>query len=537
MTEEAGNPGVIAQQPMHALAPDEAIRQAWKIAAVAGGLLFACLVIAHWDTAVGLIRLWGTDAYGHGPFVFAASGYLIWRRRDLLYGDVPRPALSGAILLVVISAGWFLIHVMVMRAGRELLFVASFSAIVLSVSGWRALRILAFPLAYVFLAISAWDVLLVPLQTATAILSTDLLQLLGLPVFRETHYIDVPMGRFLVEKACAGLRTFLAGMAVGLLYAYISYRSAWRWMVFLVLTTVWALAVNVLRVAITVAASFPLGMHNFVYRNHGTLGWILFGVGLIPLFTAGRWLSIGEYPAPDATSSSLPTVESQPRIRKTAALILAAGIAIVLAPVSTEWLLSAGHAEQIKLPTVINVAPPWQVKAGGTPSWRPVFHGNDGTLHLTYENPNGREVWLYTSYYANERPGSKLIFFANRLYDPTDWQAVQSRTLHVSLYGQRLPIREIYLVDPSGTHHRILWFWYRVAGANTTTRLDAKLLRIRSIFYPGASAVIAIASDVTTAPASTRRALQEVLRGVYPSIVKALDKDRTEMTSEKKKPD
>ena len=58
------------------------------------------------------------------------------------------------------------------------------------------------------------------------------LRLSGIPVFREGLHFVIPSGSWSVVEACSGVRYIIASLTVGSLFAYLSYRSFKRRLIF-----------------------------------------------------------------------------------------------------------------------------------------------------------------------------------------------------------------------------------------------------------------------------------------------------------------
>ncbi|MFO7858247.1 MAG: exosortase, partial [Ectothiorhodospiraceae bacterium] len=178
----------------------------------AGALWFALvalMIAANPGTAGFAFRTWQIDSYSHAWLVVAIAVWLVWRLRRPLLALEPSPSLLGVAALALIAVVWWLGYALEIRTVQQLAMTAAITGITWALLGTRVAWLLAFPLLYLFLTVSAWDVFLVPMQEATAALSAPLLRLVGVPVFRDEVYLWIPEGRFLVDETCAGLRYLL----------------------------------------------------------------------------------------------------------------------------------------------------------------------------------------------------------------------------------------------------------------------------------------------------------------------------------------
>ena len=115
---------------------------------------------------------------------------------------------------------------------EQLALLVALVGIVLVVFGRQMVAMVAVPLAYLLL--------MVPSGTASPSRSTSrsrtcrpnigvrLLQLQGIPAFRDGTYIMLPTMQLEVARACSGVNYLVAVVALGLPLAYLYLRTPWR---------------------------------------------------------------------------------------------------------------------------------------------------------------------------------------------------------------------------------------------------------------------------------------------------------------------
>ena len=74
----------------------------------------------------------------------------------------------------------------------------------------------------------------------------------GIPVYREGLYFMLPSGNWSVVEACSGVRYIIASITLGVLYAYLTYRSAWRRVLFVLVSALVPVLANTGRAYIIV---------------------------------------------------------------------------------------------------------------------------------------------------------------------------------------------------------------------------------------------------------------------------------------------
>ena len=190
------------------------------------GLLAASFLGAYFPTLLGLIDgPWQTEQEGHGPLIIAASLWLVWQSRTALSRvDVKAAPLVGWTALILGLALMFLART------QGVLTVEVFSALpviagcVLLAYGWPTLRILLFPLCFLFFAVPMPDWLIdaatVPLKVFISNRVTDVLYAAGYPIAQNGVMIMISAYQLLVKDACSGMNSVFALSAIGVFYAY-----------------------------------------------------------------------------------------------------------------------------------------------------------------------------------------------------------------------------------------------------------------------------------------------------------------------------
>src|SRR3954471_2117299 len=205
---------------------------------------------------VKLVEQWATDpTYSHGFLVPPIALFLVYRQRDRLRDISPQPSAFG---LVVIAAG--LIAYVLGSLGAEL-FVTRASLIlvlagtVLYAFGWKHLRVVGFPLAFLLFMIPlpaiVFDRATVSLQLVASQLGEGLLRAVDIPVLRDGNILTLPTIALEVNDACSGIRSLMALLSVAALVGYFSDAAAWQRGLLVVAALPIAIGLNGVRIAVT----------------------------------------------------------------------------------------------------------------------------------------------------------------------------------------------------------------------------------------------------------------------------------------------
>lgn len=243
-----------------------------RAALVAGGVLLLTTILVFFELfrAQAEFALRFPSDWGHTLIVPALVAWLIWKDRDRLAAMEPfRPVWAGLVLVFlgiafylvsVVGPSWFTVH----HNARQLGFAVYLFGAALLIFGWKPMRILAFPLAYLAVFGFTYTDRIIgyftqQLQDVSAFGGYVILVVTGIPVDIQgnTIYVDttdpatgLPLTNPLnIAEACSGMRMLVAFMALGSLMAYVGLKAWWQRALLIALGIPVAVFVNMLRVA------------------------------------------------------------------------------------------------------------------------------------------------------------------------------------------------------------------------------------------------------------------------------------------------
>jgi exosortase len=214
------------------------------------------LAICYAPVLQRLVAQWWNDPdMGHGFFVPAVAGYIVWQRRAELLAVEARPTWWGLLLVV-----WGGLQLLIGTLGVELFtartaLVITLIGIVWTVGGIPVLRKLGFPLFLLFFMVPiptvVYNSLTFPLQILATRMAAAGLLTIGVPVMREGNILDLPNQQLSVVEACSGIRSLLSLTFLSLVYGYFFEKRTWLRVVLFLSTIPVALAANAGRVIVT----------------------------------------------------------------------------------------------------------------------------------------------------------------------------------------------------------------------------------------------------------------------------------------------
>ena len=373
-------------------------------------------------------------------------------------------------------------------------------------------------MAYLLLAVPFGEALIPPLIDFTADFTVKALQLTGIPVYREGSFFSIPSGNWSVVEACSGLRYLIASFTLGTLYAYLTYRSLKRRLIFIALSVIVPIIANGIRAYLIVMTGHLSDMTLAVGVDHLIYGWVFFGFVMLLLFWVGSfWREDGDDKPKRAESIAgsqpescfSPTGVPLRRVIYAAAAVL--GIAVI-------WPAYAVYLENMYSPAmqhpgleIAGLSDKWEINSEGISGWKPKYVGATAQLLQHYKDSKrpGRAVDLYISYYRNQQQGSELINSQNVLVAENElenepesksrWRNVRHDTFPVSFGGQQQTINQ-NLIRSSSTK-LLVWRWYWLGEEITASPYMAKLILARNKLLrkgdDGAEIIIAAPYDET----------------------------------------
>ena len=261
-------------------------------------LLVLLTAVLYAGTLRELVRDWWNDPdYSHGFLVPLVAGYVAWRNRLRYKSIVLRPSNAGlAIVLFALSlffAGTLGADLFTPRISLCILL----AGLVVYLCGWAMLRALAFPLCYLALMVPlpgiVYNQITLPMQLLASRIAENLINLVGIPVFREGNLLRVPHYAVEVALACSGIRSLLTLIALGVAYAYFAERRTWSRLTLVVLMLPIAIFTNALRITISCLVGYRFGAEWAEGFLHFFSGWLIFLIALSLLFLVHFFLNWG----------------------------------------------------------------------------------------------------------------------------------------------------------------------------------------------------------------------------------------------------
>jgi exosortase A len=515
--------GLMLPDSKTAVAMAPAARILDQRALLAIGAIAATIIIFYHATVWSMIVLWWrSQTFAHGFVIVPISAWLIWRERERLASVPLRPNAGAFLLLAALGGAWLMAQAANVQVVMQYAVMAMIPVAVLAMLGWQVARAIAFPLAYLLLAVPFGEVFLAPLMDFTANFTVAALQLTGIPVFRENNIFSIPSGNWSVVEACSGLRYVIASLALGSLYAYLNYRSLPRRLMFIAVALILPIFANGVRAYLIVMIGHLSNMHLAVGVDHLIYGWLFFGLVSMLLFWAGSFWR--EAPLPAAPAVAVPTapVRQLPTRRANLVTAIVAGVAICACWPLMAALLLGQQSGASTAALTIAAQSPWVAIASAPDDWRADHAGTPLMLEQSYRN-SARALKLQVAWYQWQQKDAELL----TPVDAVDqrFRALEERIRSVQLAGAPLTVRQSVL--QSATTRLLVWRWYRQSGIDTADPFLVKFLlaknKLLHLRQDGAEIIVSTPFDDKPAQAQAEALLQQFLVSMLPAIGQGLN--------------
>ena len=260
------------------------------------GLVALCLGWLFKD-ALGLLwqNYYQRPEYSHGFIIPVVAAFVVWQRWPVLSRDRERArgAWTGLALVGVALALLSLSKLAHVGTVQALALVITLAGVALAGLGWRAMRYLWVPLAFLLFALPLPSTVHVLFSLRLQLISSEigvwLLRLAGVSVFLDRNVIDLGVYKLQVAEACSGLRYLFPLSAFSFLCAWLYRGPPWTRMVIFLAAVPITIVMNSIRIALTGLLVEQGGVALAEGFLHLFEGWAIFLAALLVL-CALMWL-------------------------------------------------------------------------------------------------------------------------------------------------------------------------------------------------------------------------------------------------------
>jgi exosortase len=233
--------------------------------------------------------------YSHGYIVPLVSLYLAYLERQKLsaaeIGSCP-----GGILVIIMA---LFLHVLATMA--DINFLSGFSMYFYVVGaclfffGAKIVRIVMFPLGFLLFMFPIPDLVIdflgLPTKSIASSIGLSMIDVFGIPYYREGFRIELADCTFVVGTPCNGMKSLISFAALGCVASHMMGTSLLKRIILLVLIYPLAIVLNGVRIAVLVLIAYRFGIENAAPESplHDLSGLAVFFVGMLVLFALIRF--------------------------------------------------------------------------------------------------------------------------------------------------------------------------------------------------------------------------------------------------------
>lgn len=505
----------------------KAFDEPWgKAIALASAATVGLLAIYN-DTALSMVDIWyRSDTFAHGFLIFPITIYLIWRKRPDLAKLAPVADYRPLVILLLLGLGWLLANLADVLVVQQFALIAMIPILLWAILGLRIVSEIAFPLAFLFFAVPFGEFLIPRMMDFTADFTVAMLELTGIPVYREGTFFSIPSGDWSVVEGCSGLRYLIASITLGFLYAYLNYRSYMRRIAFMVLACTFPVIANGFRAYMIVMIAHLSDMKLALGVDHFVYGWVFFGLVMVLLFWIGSLWSDQSHDALERAAEDAP-IRADVDIR---AMTIAAALGLSIALAWTQraaYIERKAEALESSAWTIATPDPkaPWRLAGESATDWEPRYLGPDAEAKASYTDGT-HDVALYLKYYRVQRQGRELINSQNVLIPQKHpvWKMPEEKLFDAIVGGHKMQVLRGRL--KSDRQNLLTWRVNLISGTYTVNDYLGKVIEARDRFFGRIQGELGIVLAVpvvdSDSEAEAGKVLQEFLETMLPAIEEKL---------------
>jgi exosortase D (VPLPA-CTERM-specific) len=456
------------------------------------GLLLAAVVAVSlavvFSSGLMLMVQWwiAFDEYSYGWFVPPVAAFIVWQRRDALRELAFTGSWTGVGLVAVALGIWLLGELSALYTLIQYAFLIALAGAVLSLTGWRAFRVVGVALFTLLLMIPLPNFIYFNLSQQLQLLSSELgvwfIRLCGISVYLEGNVIDLGDYKLQVAEACSGLRYLFPLMTLGFIVALFFRAPLWKRALVFVSAAFITVLMNSFRIGVIGVLVSQFGPGQAQGFLHWFEGWVIFmacvALLLLEIWLLERW-SRQRRRLRDALAIHIPAPAPRELAREPRAIPASAWAAAAL--------LAAAVVPALLIPERVESAP-LRAEFAEFPLRLGVWSGQRErlddefvqTLKFSdyllgnYQRQGAEVVNLYVAYYASQRKGES-VHSPKGCLPGGGWvieQFGQRVMSDVRVGGQPLTVNRAVIAH--GTERQLVYYWFQQRGRVLTNEYLVK---------------------------------------------------------------
>jgi exosortase A len=427
----------------------------WELTVVSVMLMISLIVFLFPGEIKAAISIWiHSGTYNHCFLILPIFLYMLWCDRTTARDLTPQPSLWGGGVILTFAGLWLVCSASGVAEGAQFSIIGMIQGVLLSFLGRRIYVRLLIPFCFLWLLVPSGEFIVPTLQLITAKAAATLLDVVGIPTFRDGIAIDVPSGSYLVAPGCSGLNFILAALTIAAAYAELIYRGWCRRLIFVLALLALAVIGNALRVFLIIAIAHATNNVGNIVDNHLLYGWGFFSLLLLAAMAVGQ-----RFRQDLAPTAAAPLIAPIPQRPASAGSILMVGavvaILVSVAPVTT-WSVRSHEGEPAVVTPVLSCHS-WETLSAEA-DWPATVKQVDAMTSIDCGRAGTR---VHMAVAVLERPVrlGKLLGVEHWLEANEDWNRIDRRKTSIAIAGRAIPAQAD--TEALGVHRRLVWslFW------------------------------------------------------------------------------
>ena len=413
--------------------------------------------------------LWLDDNYSHGlliPFISLYFLKLRWPRFRRARADTD---ILGLFVILFGLALFLLGSVGGEQFSKRVSLVVVLYGLVAFLEGRAAARALSFPILILFFAIPLpyilYNAVAFPLKLLATKIAVSMLNLVGIPVFREGNIVHLTYTTLEVVEACSGIRSLMTLVTLAFFLGCMMHRGFFRRLLVMLLAIPVAVLANALRVTLTAI----LCGYNPAWSKgtlHELTGAAVFVVSFVVLWGVS-WLIKSRRPAPAMVAEEdFSNVDSHSQSSPSSWSFF---LAAALLGLTLFYINVLGTVTPVKPLRPLADFPRridgYQMVSDQTMS-EPALKilGVDHYIFRDYEKPDDYNLGLYVGFYESQTEG-ELIHSPKHCLPGSGWNLISSEIIELKDFpvkGRTARINRLLL--QKGKSKMLVHYWYHSRG-------------------------------------------------------------------------
>jgi len=440
-------------------------------------VLLAVWFVVYYQTLKNMVGVWlGSETYSYCFLILPITLYLINEKKAELANLSLQNNALFLIPLFIGQIGFLLADLAGVSVLTHLAAYGTLFCLVGIVYGYQVVKFLIFPLSFLVLCVPMGEELVPTLQNITADISVFLVELVGIPVYREGLYIYIPNGTFEVAEACSGIRFLISMIAIGVLYAYLFYQCIWRRLGFILLSIIIPILANGIRAFGIIYIGHITDMKHAVGADHLVYGWLFFSIVLLLLMAVGKIWQEPEKSSIEENNkdNKLTTTSSNLNVF----FISIALLFMTLKPLYENFIVGSKGTNSTRSPIVKYLTD--NGAKDSSPSWGASFIGADKTYSLSIMDENIAIEYYVADYYEDDQH-KEMINWGNKLFDIDKFSIVSESAITLP---KNINATLLEIVSVRGEKKQLL-YWYQVDDVQTSNSFKIKKAQLLSKLQGG----------------------------------------------------